>query len=127
METLLVDTDVIIDFLRGYHVRTKNVFTHIEHGKIKAFLSAVSIIELYTGHGEESPQKRDILKTLLSFFEVIPLTHDFAREAGIVRRKYKMGLADAIIAATSIEKKITLFTFNVKHFKHVSEVKFYTV
>lgn len=43
--------------------------------------------------------------------------------AGNINIKFKIGLADSIIAATAIKNNIILLTRNIKHFKNVDKLK----
>lgn len=119
MEKILIDTDVIIDFLRGYHKRIKTVFDKIEKKEIKAYIALLTIAELYSGKDSENKEREIILNQLLSFFEIIPLDYTLCKQAGSLKRKYGLGLVDSIIAATSIKNKMKLFTFNINHFKNL--------
>lgn len=125
MEKILTDTDVIIDFLRGYHLRTKTVFSQIKNLEIKAYISLISIVELYAGIEKENNQQEENLKKLLSLLEVLPIDFDLSKSAGGLRRKHHLSITDSVIAATSSQYKIKLFTFNVKHFSKLPEVELY--
>lgn len=127
MEKILVDTDVIIDFLRGYEKRIKTVFGRIEKKEIQALLSVVSVVELYSGTDITDNNKRALLTVLLTFFEIIPLDISLSQEAGLLRQKYRLGLADSIIAASSLSLKASLFTFNTKHFRLIPNIILYTL
>lgn len=121
MEKVLIDTDVLIDFLRGYGERIQLFFEKIEKREIKGLVSQVTIIELYSGDLDE--KKETSLEKLLAFFEIIDLTNDVCRLAGKLKKKYKMSLADSIISATASMNKLSLFTLNTKHFLPISELK----
>ncbi|MBI2029858.1 hypothetical protein HYT02_05560, partial [Candidatus Gottesmanbacteria bacterium] len=54
MEKILIDTDVIIDFLRGYKKRISALFTQIERKEIKVYISQISVIELFAGEDAEN-------------------------------------------------------------------------
>lgn len=126
MEKILIDTDVIIDFLRGHRERIKTVFIGVENKKIKAYISPISIIELYAGEDSQDRKKATALSNLLTFFEIIPLDLPISKLAGRLKREYKLGLADASIAASSIKNSLKLFTFNIKHFKNISNLSIYS-
>ncbi|MBI5452577.1 PIN domain-containing protein [Candidatus Gottesmanbacteria bacterium] len=123
MEKILLDTDFVIDLLRGYTKRINNLITRIEKGQIKAFISLISVIELYAG--EDSEEKETIITEFLSLLDIIPLDFILSKSAGNIKRKYNLSLADAIIAATSSYYKIKLFTFNLKHFQNIPEIDLY--
>lgn len=126
MEKILIDTDVIIDFLRGYHLRTKSVFSKIKNLEIKAYISLISIVELYAGIEAENTQQEISLKQLLSLLEILPIDFNLSKHAGNVRKKYRLSISDSIIAATSSYYKIKLFTFNVKHFTNLPGITLYS-
>ena len=52
----------------------------------------------------------------LELFLAIPLTSEIAKFAGDLSIKYKLDLADSVIAATSIENDLTLVTRNIRHY-----------
>ncbi len=126
MEVVLLDTDIIIDFLRHHNLRIKNIFEKIENKKISALISIVSIVELFAGKDSINKDKEQILIHLLSFLEIIPLDINLARSAGILKQNYNLNLADSIIAATAIDQKTSLFTFNTKHFHNIPQLNLYS-
>ncbi|MFT5466709.1 MAG: putative nucleic acid-binding protein [Verrucomicrobiales bacterium] len=117
---MLVDTDVLIDFLRG---NEKAVDFLIEHSA-DLFASAVTVAELYQGvrDGEEKIK----LATTLSSIEILPVTTEIAELAGIFRRDNRArigcGLADCMIAATATHHQLSLATLNAKHFSMIDNV-----
>ncbi|OGG26444.1 hypothetical protein A2960_06220 [Candidatus Gottesmanbacteria bacterium RIFCSPLOWO2_01_FULL_39_12b] len=124
MEKILLDADFVIDLLRGYTKRINHFITKIEKGEIKACISLISVIELYTG--EDSAEKEMVITEFLSLLDIIPLDFALSKLTGNIKRKYHLSLADAIIAATSVYYKTKLFTFNVKHFKSVPNIVLYS-
>lgn len=125
MEKVLIDTDVIIDFLRGYKHRLKNFFPRVQKGKIRAIISSISLVELFEGVGGNNKKQKILLNKLLFFLEVVSLDSLLARSAGQLKKEYKLDLADSIIAATAIDKESHLLTFNQKHFKKIKEIQLY--
>lgn len=123
MEKILVDTDVIVDFLRGYRQRIKGIFRDIEDKKIKAYITWINVVEIYSGMDFE--KKEAIIKKLFSLFEILSQDWKSAKLAGKLRRNYGLGLADAIIASLAITHDLKCFTFNKKDFKKIREIKFY--
>ena len=112
--SILVDTDVLVDFLRG-------------HGKAVAFvnefssriiLSPIVVAELYAGVKGNAEQT--VLENFLSLFRVVPLTAEIAKIGGLHKRDFGkshgVGLADATLAATANAEKAELRTLNVKHY-----------
>ena len=125
MEKILLDTDFVIDLLRGYTNRINRLIAKIENGQIKAYISLISVIELYAG--EDSVEKETIITEFLSLLDILALNFTLSKLAGKIKRKYNLSIADAIIAATSAYYEIKLFTFNVKHFSRISELSLYSV
>ena len=126
MEEILIDTDAVIDFLRGYDLRVKSFFSEIQNRQIKGYISLISNIELYAGIEEENSRQEINLNKLLSILEVLPVDFKLVKPAGFFGRKYHLSITDSIIAATSSYHKIRLFTFNIKHFANLPGVKLYS-
>lgn len=118
MASLLIDTDVIIDYLRG---RAEAV-TYLEGLQEPLLVSAVTVAELYAGVREGA--ERTALEQFLAAFEVVPVDEAIAVLGGLFRRDYgkshATGLADALIAATAESRQATLVTLNAKHFPMVN-------
>jgi predicted nucleic acid-binding protein len=120
-ERLLIDTDVLVEYLRG---RSEAV-EYLEGLTSDLYISVISIAELFAGVRDDEEEKS--LKQLLLAFVVLPVTEKTARLGGLYRRDYGgshgTGLADALIAATSEENGVDLATFNRRHFPMVSRIK----
>ena len=114
---VLVDTDVLIDFLRGYGPAVSFVNDHSD----RIVLSAVVVAELYAGaRGAKDDPEQTVLENLLSLFRVVPINNEIARLGGLYRRDYGpshgIGLPDALVAATAFLERAELKTLNVKHY-----------
>ncbi len=103
---MLVDADVLIDFLRGRPEARD------------AAVSAITVAELHVGvrEGEE----RQALDAILATFRVLPLDADTASSGGLRRRDYGkshgVGLNDALIAATALGPGLPLAMLNARHY-----------
>ena len=111
---ILVDTDVMVDFLRGHPKAVSLVQTHSS----RIILSCIVVAELYGGvRGDD---ELGTLDSLISLFRVIPVSSGLARMGGLYRRDYAkshgVGLGDAIIAATVDSENAELKTLNIKHY-----------
>ncbi len=117
---MLVDTDILIDFLRG--CRDAEAFLTKQVDDVS--ISAVTVAELYQGvrEGEE----RAKLATTLSAFTILPMTEEIAEMAGLFRRDYRpksgCGLADCMIAASASMHDLPLATLNKRHFPMLASV-----
>jgi predicted nucleic acid-binding protein len=119
--TMLVDTDVLIDFLRGYN----KAISFIENFSSKIILSPIVVAELYAG--VKGSEELVVLDNFISQFRVVPITSKIAKVGGLYKRDFGkshgVGLADAILAATAENEKSELKTLNVKHYPMISGLK----
>jgi predicted nucleic acid-binding protein len=72
-ESLLLDTDVLIDFLRGY----RKAVNFVNANSSRIILSSIVVAELYAGVKGESELK--VLENFISLFRVIPVTSEIAK------------------------------------------------
>jgi predicted nucleic acid-binding protein len=111
---VLVDTDVMVDFLRGH----PKAVALIQAQSARIILSSIVAAELYAGvRGDE---ELSTLDGLLQLFRIVPVSTELARAAGLYRRDYAkshgVGLSDAIIAATAQAENADLITLNTRHY-----------
>ncbi len=118
---LLLDTDVLIDFLRGQ----PQAVQLLEDTDYEFYLSAVSVAELYVG--VRDGREREVLDQLVGLLRTIEISTEIAQQAGLWRREYGKshgtGIIDALIAACADALQIPLATLNVKHFPMLPEVR----
>lgn len=118
---LLVDTDVLVDCLRGLGPAVAFVKKHAD----RVLLSAIVVAELYAG--VKGDREQEGLDGLVTAFPVIPVTADIARAGGLLRRSYGkshgVSLPDALLAATALTEKADLATLNVKHYPMIHGLK----
>jgi predicted nucleic acid-binding protein len=117
---LLVDTDVLVEYLRGRNEAGQ----WLESQGADLVVSAITVAELFAGAmGEREGQ---ILDRFLVALDVLPVTEEVGRLAGRYRREYGpshgTGLADALIAATAVVNHASLVTFNHRHFSMLPAV-----
>lgn len=118
---ILVDTDVMVDFLRG---QAKAV-SLISRQSARIILANIVSAELYAGvKGDDELEKLD---AFVSVFRFVPLTSEIARLAGLYKRDYAkshgVGLSDAIVAATAKTENADLKTLNTKHYPMIKGLK----
>lgn len=118
---VLVDTDVMVDFLRGHPKAVALVHAH----SAGIILSSIVAAELYAG--VKGTEELDTLDMLISLFRVIPVSCELARAGGLYKRDYAksrgVGLADAIVAATAESESADLKTLNTKHYPMIKGLK----
>ncbi|MGL4500067.1 MAG: type II toxin-antitoxin system VapC family toxin [Planktothrix sp.] len=119
-ERLLIDTDVLIDYLRA----NSQSIDFLENLTQLLLISSITVAELYAGVREG--KERTALNNFISVFEVVPIDEKIATLGGLYRRDYGkshgVGLADALIAATANIKQAKLVTLNQKHFPMLTDL-----
>ena len=110
MADLLVDTDVFIDHLRGFRA--------LRPGRDRLHYSVVTRCELFAGTFETA-----LVQRLLNSFRELTVDRAVAERAGRIRRETRIGTPDALIAATAIERQMTLVTRNLRHFGAVKQLR----
>lgn len=120
MAQLLIDTDVLIDYLRDQAESVR----YLEGLTPPLSVSAVTVAELYAGVRDGA--ERAVLDQFIDSFQVVAVDKEIAIRAGIFRRDFGKshgtGLADAIIAATAEAQQANLVTLNNKHFQMLKDV-----
>ena len=114
---IVVDTDILIDFLRG----REQAVSFVSLASDRIVLSAIVVAELYAGvRGGKDGAEQRTLERFLSLFRVVHITAAIARLGGLYRRDYGrshgVGLADAVVAATATVENAELKTLNVRHY-----------
>ena len=112
--SILVDTDVLVDFFRGHAKAVAFVNAHSD----RIILSSIVVAELYAGVKGDAEQAA--LDNFVSLFPVVPVSAEIAKAGGLYKRdcgkSHGVGLADAVLAATAEAGKAELKTLNTKHY-----------
>lgn len=114
MTKMVLDTDVLIDVLRGRE--TARAFLQDMANRFIPCCSAVSVAELFVGM---RPEEETGTRTLLDALVVLPVTSEIAEMAGHFKKRTtsrRLELADCLIAATAFVEGATLATGNVKDY-----------
>ena len=124
----LLDTNIIIDHIRGKVPINKNV---IKEG---AAISIIVLSELYYGaHKSINPKKSfSVIENLLQSMDLQTenlseeIVYEFGEiKASLERKGEKVEDFDLLIAATVKVSKLTLVTNNKKHFERIKGLKLY--
>lgn len=114
---VLIDSDILIDILRGTRKALDRVTRHLESGG-RACYSVITEAEILAGM---RPGEEKAVDALLGSLEPLAVDRAIAHSAGSLKRKYGKSqgllLPDAIIAATAIAHDLDLITGNSKHFR----------
>jgi predicted nucleic acid-binding protein len=118
---LLLDTDILVDYLRGDERARDLVLREAD----AIAVSAITVAELYAGARTEA-ESLD-LDELLAALPVIEVGPDIARQAGLLKatfgRSHGVGIADAVIAATARVHALALATLNVRHYPMIAGLR----
>ena len=123
---IIFDTDVCIDLLRG----NRNILLRREESDETVGVSFMTVAELYYGAEKSDNPSRNhtAVEQFLLSLEVIQsdtqILKRFGRlKAGLENDGVPLADADALIAATTLEKGTRLITSNTKHFERISELR----
>jgi predicted nucleic acid-binding protein len=114
MDKVLLDSDILIDHLRGYEP-ARQYLKRFEAGEVEGYLSIITVAELAAGHMRQEAEETKV-QHLLALFTHIDLDYAIAWRGGEIRRHYQTRLADALIAATALMHHLQLATRNLQHF-----------
>lgn len=115
-QTILLDTDFAIDFLRGKAQMIQIIKPLWE--KNIAYLSLLSVYELYAGM---RPEEKESTDHFIAACRIEPLTLVIAQKAGEYRSMYRtkgqtLSIVDCLIAMTAKVNNHLIATKNLAHF-----------
>ncbi|HET6575812.1 MAG TPA: type II toxin-antitoxin system VapC family toxin [Fimbriiglobus sp.] len=111
---MLLDSNVIIYSAQPDHAELRRFIAE----NVPA-VSAVSIVEVI-GYHRLAEGDRHYFEEFFAVAEVLPITPVILDQAVRLRQARKMGLGDAIVAATALVHRRTLVTRNTKDFDHIA-------
>lgn len=116
MQTVLIDTDIAIDYLRGAP-DAKNLILPLWDNDA-AYLSILSVYELYAGMKDN--EKEDT-ENFIEACNIEPVTIQIAKKAGELYRKFRsQGITltslDCLINASAIIRGLKIATRNRDHY-----------
>ncbi|MBI4687426.1 MAG: type II toxin-antitoxin system VapC family toxin [Nitrospirae bacterium] len=114
MKKILVDTDILINFLRGKEKARDFLLSLLEDST--CYISVISIAEIFAGMKEHEREKTIALIESLNIADV---TYSIAQKAGSYKNQVKthsLELDDCLIAASAFELNAVLATGNGRHY-----------
>lgn len=126
MKKVLLDTSVIIDFLRRKD-KDNSLLISLTEQKYELAISIMTHTELFSGKSVwEKKELCEAVEKICSGLEIISLDEKISIKAGEIKAKHhNVGLLDCIIAATAILHDLTVVTFNKKDFEQISKLKLF--
>ena len=116
MQTVLIDTDVAMDFLRGEPYARDFLIPLWD--KNRAYLSVLSIYELYAGIKEKEREPTD---DFIGGCLIEPVSQEIAAKGGELKASYRdkgvtLTAIDCLIASTAILQGHKIATRNIRHY-----------
>jgi predicted nucleic acid-binding protein len=118
---ILIDTNIAIGYIgNSLSVqsmdRLDKVFNHEYH------ISVVNKIELL-GYPDLDSNEEDKFKLLINNAIIHPIDNKTIDKAIAIRKKHKIKLPDAFIAATCLVNGLSILTLNAKDFQNIEGLK----
>lgn len=114
MKNILIDTDILIDFLRGKVKVREFLLSVVEESTL--YCSVITVAEIYAGMREEEKEQTD---DLLDSLNIVEVNRAIAEKAGRYKhqtRRQTLELDDCIIAASAFYVKALLVTGKGKRY-----------
>jgi len=117
--TVLLDTDVLIDCLRG----TPGALDWLTRNASTSFqVPGIVAMELLAGCRSQSDLQR--VQAFLSAFDIVwPEAAEFAHAYALMvqyRLVSALSIPDCLVAAVALSRSARLYTFNLRHFQIVA-------
>lgn len=116
---MILDTNILIAYLNG-EIEVIETLSSWRRENRALFISSISVAEVLS-LPSLSPQDTQKIKIFLSDFIAIPFDNYLAETVAQLRRKYKISIPDAVIAATALIRNAPLVTRDVG-FRKVKEL-----
>jgi tRNA(fMet)-specific endonuclease VapC len=119
---LVIDTDIIIDFLRGKSMLLQKAVEQFDCG-----ITAVSLYELQAV-AVRSQRQEELFAEFLTTVAVLPFDHASASMAaqiwrGLQQKGQIIGLPDTLIGGICLAHDVPLLTHNKRHFQRITNLK----
>jgi predicted nucleic acid-binding protein len=114
MVIAFIDTNVVVDLLRGYSPAQRWITTQTDIG-----VTPLVVLETIEGAPNKIKQT-DALKLLRAFQLVYLIPDDFdwaITQASAYKLSHNIGMTDCLIASVCHRLQVPLYTRNLKHFK----------
>lgn len=133
--TYLVDTDYVVDFLKGQRNAAALLDRLVPEGLA---VSKITFAEVYEGiyYGDNRSHHEQGLRQFLQGVRLLAITRPIARQFALIRgqlraQPYGKTLVqpkdnyDLFIAATALHYKLTLITRNIQDYERIPNLKLY--
>lgn len=118
---ILLDTNVLIEILKGNQATQDTLATM----QSPFYISVITAMELIYGARNKAEVAR--LKGFIQLFSVLYLSEAISRRASRLVTEYAkshtLDIPDSLIAATALENRARLFTYNRKDFQFIPDLQ----
>lgn len=119
---IMVDSDILIWILRG-NTEIKQTFEkYVQETNGFIYITPIQIAEIYAGLHES---EKTVTKLFLESLSIIDFNEDIGLLSGEYMRLFKkthnVTLADSLIAASTINSGLKLWTLNKKHYPMIKD------
>ncbi|MCP5048695.1 MAG: type II toxin-antitoxin system VapC family toxin [bacterium] len=123
-DLVLFDTNVFINFFNGSE-ETVDIFKRL--GNKRILIPSVTVMELYQGRGNKT--ELNSMKKKIKHYSILHFNSDVSRLAieyiNTYNLSHNLQIPDAIIAASAVIFQFPLFTYNLKDFRFIPNIKLY--
>jgi len=116
-QRFLIDTNVVIDVMGN--IMPENIKQKVL--QMPPIVSAVTYIETLGWH-QATEKQLLVLQKFMNAATILPIDQSVIETTVALRQRKRIGLGDAIIAATAIVHNMVLVTRNVSDFKSISNL-----
>jgi predicted nucleic acid-binding protein len=116
----LLDTNILIYYFNGNPV-VRPIFDEIQTGDAVGYYCPITWVELLCYAGLTDDQRNEI-RTFLRILTCVSLADSVLDSAAEIRCNYRIGLADALIAACALVESCMLVTRNVEDFRRIDRL-----
>lgn len=127
---ILVDTSVLIDYVRGRDEALGKLFRLQAEDKVRLLTSSVVVFEFYSGQSLQNKKIEEKMNKLFRKISILDLTEEIAKLAAKINRENKLydrlAANDLLIGASAIYFQAKLITKNKKDFKLIPNLELFT-
>lgn len=117
MEKVVLDTNILIEILKGNQI----VLDKLENLNTVFCISSVTVMELYYGALDKVELFK--IKKFTSLFEVFAINENISSIATELifeySKSHNLAIPDSLIASTAINNSLKLYTLNLKDFRYI--------
>jgi len=122
-----LDTDIIIDYLRGKEY-AKGLVEKLQLRFDQVAITAITMYELLVGVEYMDGKDRAKVETIINTSNVLSFNEEASRESAKVSAELKksgkqIGIADVLIAGICIHSDSFLLTKNIEHFHRIAKLQ----